>query len=86
MSSRRTFMKQTLGGSAALAASGFFSSSRVLGANDRIRIGLIGGGDRGQEILHAAIRLPQRRSGGSGGCLHSTPRRSEGHRSHHQNL
>ena len=58
MSSRRTFMKQTLGGSAALAASSFFSPSRVLGANDRIRIGLIGGGDRGQEIFHAAIKCP----------------------------
>ncbi|MGO8785971.1 MAG: Gfo/Idh/MocA family protein [Terriglobia bacterium] len=58
MSSRRTFIKQTLGGSAALAASGFFPSSRVLGANDRIRIGLIGGGDRGQEIFHAAINCP----------------------------
>ncbi len=58
MSSRRTFMKQTVGGSAALMASGFFSSSRILGANDRIRIGLIGGGDRGQEIFHAAIKCP----------------------------
>jgi predicted dehydrogenase len=58
MSSRRTFIQQTLGGSAALVASGFFASSRVLGANDRIRIGLIGGGDRGQEIFHAAIRCP----------------------------
>jgi predicted dehydrogenase len=51
-------MKQTLGGSAALMASGFFPSSRVLGANDRIRIGLIGGGDRGQEIFNAAIHCP----------------------------
>jgi predicted dehydrogenase len=58
MSTRRTFIKQTLGGSAALAASGILSSSRALGANDRIRIGLIGGGDRGQEIFHAAIRCP----------------------------
>jgi predicted dehydrogenase len=58
MPSRRTFIQQTLGGSAALVASGFFPSSRVLGANDRIRIGLIGGGDRGQEIFHAAISCP----------------------------
>jgi len=56
MSSRRTFIKQTLGGSAAVMASGFFPSSRVLGANDRIRFALIGGGDRGQEIFRAAIR------------------------------
>ena len=58
MSSRRTFIKQALGSSAALAASGLFPGQRVLGANDRIRIGLIGGGDHGQEILHAAIRCP----------------------------
>jgi len=58
MSDRRTFIKQTLGGSASLVSSGFSPSSRVLGANDRIRFGLIGGGDRGQEIFHAAIRCP----------------------------
>src|SRR5208337_339100 len=58
MSTRRTFIKQALGSSAAMAASGLFPFSRVLGANDRIRIGLIGGGDRGQEIFHAAIRCP----------------------------
>jgi len=58
MPSRRTFIKQTVGGSAALVASGLFPSSPVLGANDRIRIGLIGGGDRGQEIFRAAIRCP----------------------------
>ena len=32
--------------------------SRVLGANDRIRIGLIGAGDRGQEDLKNALRQP----------------------------
>ena len=58
MSTRRTFIKQALGSSAAMAASGIFPFSRVLGANDRIRIGLIGGGDRGQEIFHAAIKCP----------------------------
>jgi len=58
MSTRRTFMKQALGSSAALAASGLYPFNRVLGANDRIRIGLIGGGDRGKEIFHAAINCP----------------------------
>ena len=58
MSTRRTFIKQALGSSAAMAASGMFPFSRVVGANDRIRIGLIGGGDRGQEIFHAAIKCP----------------------------
>jgi len=58
MSNRRTFIKQALSSSAAMAASGLFPFNRVLGANDRIRIGLIGGGDRGQEIFHAAIHCP----------------------------
>ena len=58
MPTRRSFIKQALGSSAAMAASGIFPLSRVLGANDRIRIGLIGGGDRGQEIFHAAIKCP----------------------------
>jgi predicted dehydrogenase len=58
MPSRRAFIKQALGGSAALVASGLFPPGRVLGANDRVRIGLIGGGDRGQEILKAALRCP----------------------------
>jgi len=58
MSSRRTFMKQALGSSAAFAASGLYPFNRVLGANDRIRIGLIGGGDRGKEIFQAAVKCP----------------------------
>lgn len=58
MSSRRTFIQQSLGGSAAFVASGWLPASRVLGANDRVRIGLIGGGDRGQEIFKAALRCP----------------------------
>ena len=58
MPNRRTFIKQSLGGSAALVASGMLPSARVLGANNRIRIGLIGGGDRGQQIFHAALRCP----------------------------
>jgi len=58
MSSRRTFMGQCLGGAAALAASGLFPSRRVLGANDRVRVGLIGAGGRGQEIFKAALRCP----------------------------
>lgn len=56
MSSRRTFLGQILGGTATLAASGLFPSNHVLGANDRVRLGLIGGGGRGQEILKAALR------------------------------
>ena len=58
MSTRRAFMQKALGGSAALAAYGLFPSSRVLGANDRIRIGLIGAGGRGTQIFKAALKCP----------------------------
>ena len=58
MTNRRTFIKETLGGSAALVASGLLPSSRILGANDRVRFALIGAGDRGMEIFHAALKCP----------------------------
>jgi predicted dehydrogenase len=58
MSSRRRFMGQLLGGTATLAVSGILPSSKVLGANDRVRIGLIGAGGRGQEIFKAALHCP----------------------------
>ena len=59
---RREFMGTVGLGAAALTASkanrAFAMGSRVLGANDRIRIGLIGAGDRGQEDLKSALRQP----------------------------
>jgi predicted dehydrogenase len=58
MASRRVFMQKALTGSAALAAYGLLPSSRVLGANDRIRIGLIGAGGRGTVIFKAALKCP----------------------------
>lgn len=58
MSSRRTFVKQLLGGSATVAVSGLFPSARVLAANDRVRVGLIGAGGCGQAIFKAALRCP----------------------------
>ncbi len=58
MSNRRKFIGQILGGAATLAASRFYPSSRTLGAHDRVRIGLIGAGGRGQEILKTALRCP----------------------------
>jgi predicted dehydrogenase len=45
---RRDFVKQTALGTAALLA---YPSARVLGANDRVRVGMIGVGARGQELL-----------------------------------
>lgn len=58
MSNRRKFMTHILQGGAALAASSFYPSSRVLGANDRVRFALIGAGGRGQEDFRAALRAP----------------------------
>ncbi|HUV68544.1 MAG TPA: Gfo/Idh/MocA family oxidoreductase [Terracidiphilus sp.] len=59
---RREFVGQVGMGVAALgslkAKDAFGIGSRVLGANDRIRIGIIGAGDRGQEDLKSALRNP----------------------------
>lgn len=44
---RRTFLKQAAVGAAVLA----YPSATVLGANDRIRVGMIGVGDRGNDLL-----------------------------------
>jgi predicted dehydrogenase len=45
---RRRFLQQAALGTAAVLA---YPSSSVLGANDRVRIGMIGVGDRGSELL-----------------------------------
>jgi predicted dehydrogenase len=58
MSDRRTFMQQVLGGGTAMAVSGFNPAGRILGANDRVRFGLIGAGGRGTAIFKAAIKAP----------------------------
>ena len=58
MSDRRSFMRQVLGGGTAMAVSGLSPAGRILGANDRIRFGLIGAGGRGQAIFKAAIKAP----------------------------
>jgi len=49
--SRRTFLKQAALGTAAVLA---FPPSRVLGANDRVRVGIIGVGDEGTDLLEQA--------------------------------
>lgn len=51
---RRHFLGLAAGGAAWLA----YPPARVLGANDRVRIGLIGAGARGQELLKQALELP----------------------------
>jgi predicted dehydrogenase len=53
MHSRRKFISQMATGLAGTLATG-----SVLGANDRIRLGLIGAGDRGMQLVREAITLP----------------------------
>src|SRR5579864_2445136 len=45
---RRTFLRQAVLGTAAVLA---YPPSTVLGANDRVRVGMIGVGDRGNDLL-----------------------------------
>lgn len=52
---RRTFLKQAALGTAAVLA---YPSSTVLGANDRVRVGMIGVGDRGSDLLHQILGVP----------------------------
>lgn len=53
MDSRRKFLGKVAG----LAGTTIASAPRVLGANDRIRVGLIGSGDRGTELYRQAMSL-----------------------------
>src|SRR5437016_9492870 len=57
MLNRRRFIRNVTGGAAALAGSSVFPPS-VLGANDRVRFGLIGAGGRGLDIFKHALRVP----------------------------
>jgi len=50
MQSRRNFI-----GRVATGIAGTLATSNVLGANDRIRLGIIGPGARGSEILREAL-------------------------------
>jgi len=52
---RRDFLKQAALGTAAFFA---YPPSRVLGANDRIRVGMIGVGNRGQDLLEEILAVP----------------------------
>lgn len=57
MTNRRQVLRRLAVGAAWMGVSGI-APSRVLGANDRIRFGLIGAGGRGQAIFRAALRCP----------------------------
>src|SRR5258708_14350905 len=52
---RRNFVKQAALGAAALLV---YPPSRVLGANDRVRVGMSGGGGRGQGVLKQVLEVP----------------------------
>ena len=52
---RRDFVKQAALGSAVLLT---MPTSRVLGANDRVRVGMIGVGGRGQDLLKQVLAIP----------------------------
>lgn len=54
MGSRRSFISTVASGLAGTLA----VPNTVLGANDRIRLGIIGAGDRGQEIMRQALTCP----------------------------
>ena len=51
---RRTFLKQAAITAAVLA----YPPSKVLGANDRVRVGMIGVGDRGNDLLDQVVKVP----------------------------
>jgi predicted dehydrogenase len=52
---RRDFIKQSALGTAAMLV---YPPSRVLGANDRVRVGMIGVGGRGKELLKQVLEVP----------------------------
>jgi predicted dehydrogenase len=54
-STRRGFLKQAALGTAAFLA---YPHSSVLGANDRVRVGMIGVGNRGQDLLEEVLKVP----------------------------
>jgi predicted dehydrogenase len=51
---RRSFHQSALGGAAAVTSA--LSAGRVLGANDRVRVGFIGLGNRGDQVLDAFLQ------------------------------
>jgi predicted dehydrogenase len=52
---RRDFLKQAALGTAAFLA---YPTARALGANDRVRVGMIGVGNRGQDLLKELMAVP----------------------------
>jgi predicted dehydrogenase len=56
---RRDFVKQasaTMGAGVVISAASY---DKILGANDRVRLGIIGPGARGREVMNAFIKVPE---------------------------
>ncbi len=53
MQTRRNFI-----GNVATGLAGSFATGRVLGANERIRVGVVGAGDRGTQLVRALMACP----------------------------
>jgi hypothetical protein len=49
--SRRRFLKHTAAASAGVALTGGLAPAQVLGANDKIRVGVLGSGSRAQYVM-----------------------------------
>ena len=56
--SRREFLQSSAAGGAGLALAGALRPARVLGANDRIRVGVLGTGQRAQYLMTLFERVP----------------------------
>jgi hypothetical protein len=54
--SRRDFLRKTSSGALAMTAASY---ARVLGANERIHLGLIGAGNRGNHVMSLFRNKPQ---------------------------
>ena len=56
--SRRGFVKGTAIGGAAFMISGTKASGNIIGANDRVRIGVVGTNGRGQSHIDGWLKEP----------------------------
>jgi predicted dehydrogenase len=56
--SRREFLKDTAAGAAGVALLGGLAPARVLGANDRIRVGVLGSGGRARYLMRLFKQFP----------------------------
>jgi predicted dehydrogenase len=57
--SRRDFLKDTAVGAAGAAVLGGFAPARILGANDRIRVAVLGSGGRAQDVMTKFKMFPE---------------------------